>query len=220
MKRIILASAFLSCASLSITSTAAPMDFDFSGTFTNDNDVVLLDFSVASDSTVTIFSSSWLSPDEGNGFDPILAIWDSSGNLIEEQDDGEVVGSTESNGVTYNHGTWDSYFTQFLVAGSYQASITQYDNFAVSTSLADGFERNGNPNFTFDENFGGATQALFNGVWDDSDPRTGAWEFHILNVDTASGPGPAPAPVPAPATLALFGLGLAGLGWRNRRKKA
>ena len=49
MKRFILASAFLSCASLSVTSTAAPMDFDFSGTFTNDNDVVLLDFSVDSE---------------------------------------------------------------------------------------------------------------------------------------------------------------------------
>lgn len=220
MKKLFVATALWTCASLPLTAVAAPMDFDFSGTFTNDNDVVLLNFSVDSDSTITIFSSSWLSPDAGNGFDPILAIWDSSGNLIEEQDDGGNVGSTASNGVIYNHGTWDSYFTQSLVAGSYQASITQFDNFAVSTSLVDGFIRDSNPNFTFDEDFGGATQPLFNGVWDESDPRTGAWEFHILNVDTASGPGPAPAPVPAPATLALFGLGLAGLGWGNRRKKA
>ena len=220
MKQFVLAGAILSCASLSFTASAAPMDFDFSGTFTSDNDVVLLDFSVATDSTITIFSSSWLSPEAGNGFDPILAIWDSNGNLIEEQDDGDVAGSTVSNGVSYNHGVWDSYFTTSLVAGSYQASITQFDNFAVSGSLADGFQRDDNPNFTFDFGFGGATQPLFNGVWnDDSDPRTGAWEFHILNVDTASGPGPAPAPVPAPATLALFGLGLAGLGWSRRTKR-
>ena len=34
-------------------------DFDFSGTFTYDNDVVLLDFTVGAGSTITIFSSSW-----------------------------------------------------------------------------------------------------------------------------------------------------------------
>lgn len=217
MKKVLLAGALAAATSLSMTATAAPMDFDFSGTFTNDNDVVLLDFSVASDSTITIFSSSWLSEDAGNGFDPILAIWDSTGNLIEEQDDGGVVGSTVSNGVSYSHGTYDSYFTTLLSAGSYQASITQYDNFAVSGLLSDGFSRDGNPNFTFDEGFGGATQPLFNGVWDDSDPRTGDWEFHILNVESATGPGPV-TEVPAPATLILLGLGLAGLGVSKRKK--
>jgi len=56
---------------LSGNVSAIPSDFDFSGTFTNDNDIVLLDFSVDSTSTVTIFSSSWLAGDNGLGFDPI-----------------------------------------------------------------------------------------------------------------------------------------------------
>lgn len=194
-------------------AAAVPMDFDFSGNFTNDNDVVLLDFTVGIDSTVTIFSSSWLSGDSGLGFDPILAIWDASGNIVNEQDDGNNTGSTLSGGVLYSHGTWDSYFDVFLTAGDYTASITQFDNFRVSDQLSDGFQHDGNPNFTFDEGYGPAP--LFNGVWSSTDTRTGAWEFHILNVDAASGPGP---DLPEPATITLIGLGLAGLGYSKKRK--
>ena len=207
----------LGMMSFSGSALAVVLDFDFSGTFTNDNDIVLLDFTVDTASTITIFSSSWGDgvADFGyvadSGFDPMLAIWDSSGNLVQQQDDGDNVGTTQSNGVDYTHGLWDTYFTQSLTAGGYTASIAQYDNFANGVSLSSGFRRDGNPNFTFDEAFG--TQPLFNGVWDSTDARTGDWEFHILNVDSAS-------QVPESATLALFGLGLAGLGFARRKKSA
>ncbi|WP_369600392.1 DVUA0089 family protein [Hahella sp. SMD15-11] len=127
----------------SMQANAVPMDFDFSGTFTKDNDVVLLNFTVNTASSVTIFSSSW---DDG-GFDPILAIWDSAGNRIEQQDDGGLTGSTVSNGVSYDYGVWDSYFTIALDAGTYTASIAQYSNFANGTHLSDGFRYDSNPNF-------------------------------------------------------------------------
>lgn len=206
---------FVLAALLSFFGNAAavPMDFDFSGTFTNDNDVVLLDFTVSVDSTVTIFSSSWLSGDSGLGFDPILAIWDASGDIVNEQDDGNNTGSTLSNGVLYNHGTWDSYFSVFLAAGDYTASITQFDNFREGDNLSAGFRYDGNADFTFDEGYGPAP--LFNGVWSSTDERTGDWEFHILNVDAASGPSPS---VPEPATVTLVAIGLAGLGYNRKRK--
>lgn len=217
MRKSLAAGFLVGVLSLSGNAIAIPMDFDFSGTFANDNDVVLLDFSVGVDSTITIFSSSW-GDDLGDGtgyvagagFDPILAIWNSSGNLVAQQDDGVIEGTTQSNGVDYTHGVWDSFFDVFLTAGDYTASITQFNNFAAGTSLSDGFIHDGNPNFTFDLGFG--TAPLFNGVWSTTDTRTGDWEFHILNVESAS-------QVPEPATLALVGIGLAGLGYRRYRSK-
>jgi hypothetical protein len=194
-------------------------DFDFSGTFTHDNDISLLGFTLDLDSNITIFSSSWGDDNAatdgyvaGGGFDPILAIWDSSGNLVAEQDDGLNVGSTLSNGVSYSHGWWDSYFNVNLVSGDYTASIAQFDNFAAGSNLSDGFVHDGEPNFT--TAFG--SQPLFNGYWNlGDDPRTGDWEFHILNVQSASGPG---SLVPEPSTMLLLGTGLVGLAGIFRKK--
>lgn len=190
---------------LGLPSSAGAIDFDFSGTFEQDNDVLLFDFSTDEETTVTIFSSSWVA----GGFDPILALWSRSGTLLQSQDDGENIGSTVSNGVSYSHGLWDTYFTQTLSAGDYTVSITQFDNFPVGNALSDGFDFDGASNETFTARFG-CSQGSFCG--DDSqlfltgDPnlnRTPEWEFHILNVAQADVVEP-PESVPEP----LVGLGL------------
>lgn len=111
----------LGMMSFSGSALAVVFDFDFSGTFTNDNDIVLLNFTVDTASTITIFSSSWGDDTAPNGyvansgFDPILALWDSSGTLVHEQDDGGNVGTTQSNGVDYTHGFWDTYLASFII---------------------------------------------------------------------------------------------------------
>lgn len=191
-------SAVLSILMLNIVATAA--DFDFSGNFVYDNDVVLLNFSVASQSEITVFSSSW---DDG-GLDPMLGIWDSTGFNLAFQDDGENVGTTLSNDVSYDHGLWDSYFKVILDPGDYIASITQYDNFPNSSYLSDGFQHDGNPDFTYDLQFG--PYPLFNGF--SGDARTSDWTFHLLNVATAE----RSTSVPEPATLLLLSIGLGTFG--------
>jgi hypothetical protein len=202
----------VAAALLALAGPAQALDFDFSGAFTYDNDVVRLGFSVGADSTVTVFSSSW---DDG-GFDPMLGIWTAGGSLMSFQDDGWNVGTTNSNGTPYTHGTWDSYYNVFLTAGSYIATITQFSNFNNGSSLADGFRYDNNPNFTYDLGYGGATQPYFNGVWDFNDPRSPDWTFHLLNVAEAE--VIPDHPVPEPCTMLLLGGGLLGLAGLRRKR--
>jgi hypothetical protein len=57
--------------------------------------------------------------------------------------------------------------------------LSQYDNFAVSSFLADGFYFDGDPTFT--QFFGPET--YFNGAESANDARTGAYRLHLLNAD-------------------------------------
>lgn len=213
MKKLLSVAVLGGCLSLSAGVFAA--DVDFNGHFSNDNDVQLFNFSVGAPGDVTIFTSSWLS----GGFDPILGLWDSSGNQILEQDDGSLGGSTVSNGVNYAYGEFDSFINLNLAAGHYFATLSQYDNFSAGAMLADGFLRDGEPQFT--SAFGCSNGIFCEGSLFDSNNnpvepnRTSAWELHFVNVDSASF-----SSIPEPSTLALSGLcGIGLLAGRLRNGK-
>lgn len=185
-----------------ISSASAAMDYDFFGTLPNHNSVLRFQFDVATSGDRTFFSSSW---DDG-GFDPMLGLWTLAGNLIYFQDDGGNSGSTLSNGISYTHGRWDSYYTVNLVPGSYLLTLSTYDNFNNGNLLSQGFTMDGQspiPITTWDQPANGF--------------RTDAYAFHILNVDRAViDPN---VPTPEPSTVILMGLGFAALAVMRRQRQ-
>ena len=191
-------------------------DYDFSGTFLVDNEIVLIEFVVGQQSTVTIFTSSW---DDG-GFDPIMGLWDADGMRIMEQDDGLVTGSDISNGIVYDFGDWDNYITTTLDAGTYYMSVGQYNNYSNTVNLTDGFWFDNDPQFTKNQGIGNGDADYFNGANypGQSNYRTGDWNIHVTDVCNAHLIPYSPVPEPGTVTLLLAGLGFAGAFWRKRTR--
>jgi hypothetical protein len=199
VKTVALAAFSTAAIVLSAVESALAADFSFRGTFTNDNDVQLFNFVVGTSSNVTLRTLSYAGGTQADGtvvprggFDPILSLFDSSGNLLDSDDDGsDVVDPTT--GLSY-----DTLIEQLLNPGNYTVAVTQFNNFASGLNLANGFDQDGNPNFA-------------NGF--DNGSRTNAWAFDVLNVDQAVIPD---AAVPTPALLpALLGMGAAALRKRK-----
>ncbi len=228
MKKTVLAGVVAGFSLLGMSNGAlAAMDYDYSGTFAQDNDVVCFEFTVDNaESEVTLFTSSW----NTGGFDPLLTVWDSAGNYLFDWDGPMGVGapgSAGSNGVTYAFGSYDVVYTDSFDKGSYVATITQSYNFAnasdivnAGSNLADGFLFDDVPHYTSVADLNLGPYPDFN-AWSASGTpvhTTGDWAFHIVNVPSAQLKDCNPVPVPPSVLLLATSLaGLAGVGCRRKK---
>lgn len=197
---------------MALTAAHAATDFSFRGNFAQDDDVQVFTFAVGAPSTVTLRTYSYAGGTQADGtvvaaggFDPILALFDGAGTLIAQNDDGGcgLVGEDPVTGAC-----WDTYLSSTLGAGTYFVSVMQYDNFAIGPTLADGFLREGEGNFT--PALAGCDAIAFCDVT--GAERTSFWAFDVLGVESA---GVGVIPLPAAGWLLLTALG--GLALARRR---
>ncbi|MEL6130797.1 MAG: DVUA0089 family protein [Cyanobacteria bacterium J06628_4] len=180
-------------------STALAADLSFRGTFSQDSDVHLFDFSVETESTVTFRTYSYAGGTQADGstvvaggFDPMLTLFDATGNrlFINDDDESDTVAEDPTTGKAY-----DSFLTVMLAAGNYTVSLTQYGNFTNSTNLADGFNQTGNFTSNFSRCTGVDAFCDFTG-----DSRTNEWAFDAFGVQPLREPDAEEPPVTEPPT--------------------
>ena len=120
-----------------------------------------------------------------------LALFSSSGALIGQNDDG-APGTVPVDPATGR--AWDTFLQLSLTPGDYAVSVMQYDNFANGPNPANGFQRDGQLNFT--SGFG-CSNHIFCDV--SGSNRDSHWAFDVLNVEGRYAKCQCPAPSSVPA---------------------
>jgi PEP-CTERM motif len=177
-------------------------EVSYQGIFSSDDDVQLFNFNVSTAGLVTLQTFGYAGGVNGTGtvipaggFDPVLTLFDGSGNFLVTNDDGPC-GTVGTDPTTLN--CFDAYLSLDLGAGAYTAALTEYDNLPNGPTLADSFSQVGNGDFTCPEFLGTP------GAFCDASPsqRDSAWALDITT------PGTSPVPEPASDVLVLSGISL------------
>jgi hypothetical protein len=181
---------------IGLIQPASAANLSFRGNFSQDDDVDLINFTVSSASQITIKSLSYAGGTQADGtaiaaggFDPILSLFDNSGNLIQSNDDGSSsnVPSDPTTGARF-----DALIVSLLNPGNYTVAVTQFYNFPTGTNLTQGFKHQGEPDFTKIYN---CSAGIFCDTTEDS--RSKYWAVDVLKINEPI----VPTSVPEPSTL-------------------
>jgi hypothetical protein len=200
---------------------ASASSFSFTGTFTQDDQLELFQFTAPSNN-VTLRTWGYAGGTNVNGqvipaggFDPVLSLFDASGGLLSSSllvatnNDGAGVAADPSTGNAF-----DSLLNLTTLAGTtYVLVLSQSDNLANGPDFGGGFSQQGAGNFTASE-FGCGGVSFC-----DASPaqRTGNWAVDIDGVGTARDLSASSVPEPRSTTLLAAGIiFLALLGWRKK----
>jgi len=214
--------AIVSIVATSCVAFPAHAEFTFtvaSGNLSADDDVQSTPFTLTQAQSLIFYTTSYAGGTNADGtvtpaggFDPILTLFDSSGNTIAYNDDDTTgfVGTDPATGLAA-----DSYFSETLGPGTYTLSISEYDNFA-STDSSDWTEA-GNPTFTSE--FANPFNPLPGPFLDQTgDQRTSSYTYDIQASDFNAEPGAVPEPSPA-IDMGLFVVVLTGLIVLAKRRR-
>ena len=158
------------------------------------------------------------------GFDPYLTLFDTTGTLLNENDDADSATPDSTTGQGF-----DAQIIQQLSPGNYGLFLTQYGNYALGPNVSFGFSETGNSSYTNDTGYA-AGEPCPGGFFKDSSGtagrcRTGNYALEVFSDENATAyyaliDAPLSASTPEPGTLFLICaafLGLIFFRYRSRQ---